>query len=71
MKKAEIKITGMMCQHCEAHAKKALEGIGLTVDSVSHENKNAIVTYNGELDRELVIRVIKDAGYTVDGISEK
>ena len=40
-----IKIEGMMCGHCEAHVKKALEAIdGVTEAVASHEKGTAVVT---------------------------
>ncbi len=71
MKQAEIKITGMMCAHCEAHTKKALEALGVTVDQVSHEKKMALVTFADGFDTALLEKAISDAGYTVDAINIK
>ena len=42
-----LKITGMMCGHCEARVKKALEAVeGVAEAKVSHESGTAVVTLN-------------------------
>ncbi len=61
-----LKIEGMMCPHCEAHVKKALEAIpGVKEAKPSHEAKEAVVI----LDREVEFSVLKEAvekeGYCV------
>ncbi len=66
MKTLEIK--GMMCPHCEAHVKKALEGIGLTVQSVSHESGTAAVEAAETVDEAAIRKAITDAGYELTGI---
>ncbi len=54
----EMKIEGMMCGHCEARVKKALEAVdGVKEAIVSHEKKNAIVT----LEKEVANNVLKEA----------
>ena len=64
--KETLKIEGMMCTHCEAHVKKALEAI-LTVESaeVSHEKGTAVVTLTAPTDRAEFQKAIEDAGYTL------
>ncbi len=61
-----IKIEGMMCGHCEATVKKALEAIP-TVDSaeVSHRAGTAVVTLNAETDFEILKKAIEDKDFTV------
>ena len=45
-----MKIEGMMCPHCEAHVKKALEAIeGVTEAIPSHEKNEAIVRLSAEV----------------------
>lgn len=64
MNKVEIKVEGMMCQHCVAHVKKALEQVaGVSSVEVSLENKNAIVTSENELNVDTLKQAIVDAGY--------
>lgn len=64
-----IRIEGMMCGHCEATVKKALEAIE-TVDSadVSHDAGTAIVTLNAETSDELLKKTVEDKDFTVTGI---
>ncbi len=59
-----LKITGMMCQHCVAHAKKALEGVeGVTDVVVSLEEGSAQVECAPEVTDEALVAAIVDAGY--------
>ena len=64
--KETLQIEGMMCTHCEAHVKKALEAIP-TVESaeVSHEKGTAVVTLNAPTARETFEKAIADAGYNL------
>ena len=64
-----MKIEGMMCPHCEAHAKKALEAIeGVESAVASHEAGSAVVTLTKDVDNELLKAAVEGAGYTVLGI---
>ncbi len=64
-----VKIEGMMCQHCEAHVKKALEGLaGVDSAVVSHEAGTAVVTANDAFAADEVEAAVKEAGYTFIGI---
>lgn len=61
-----LHIEGMMCEHCVAHVKKALEDCGVTAN-VSLENKTAVV--QGEaLDDAKLTAAIEQAGYQVANI---
>ena len=69
MAKITLEIKGMMCPHCEAHVRKALEGMeGVTVDSVSHEAANAVVETAAPVAEDAFRAVIADAGYELTGI---
>lgn len=61
-----MKIEGMMCNHCEAAVKKALEELP-TVESaeVSHEKGTAIVKLNAETDFEVLKKAVEDKDYKV------
>ena len=49
-----MNIEGMMCGHCEAAVKKALEAVdGVTEAVVSHENGTAVVTLSKEVDNDV------------------
>lgn len=64
-----IKIEGMMCGHCEAAVKKALEGIeGVAQAEVSHEAGTALVTLNEEVADEALKKAVQDKDYKVVSI---
>lgn len=61
-----LKIEGMMCSHCEATVKKALETIPQVENAeVSHEKGTAVVTLNGEVDIEVLKKAVTDKDYKV------
>ena len=60
-----IEIDGMMCKHCVAHVKKALEAIGVNAE-VSLETNSATVP--ADADIEACKAAIVDAGYEVTGV---
>ena len=63
-----MKIQGMMCPHCEARVKKALEELeGVSEAQVSHSAGTAVVSCQGVEDSALKTAV-EDQGYTVDSI---
>ena len=67
----KIYIEGMMCQHCAAHAKAALEGIdGVEAVTVELENKMALITATKEIEDEDICTAISGAGYTVTKIED-
>ncbi len=64
-----LKIEGMMCEHCEAHVKKALEKIdGVTEAVANHKNGTAVVMLSKEVDEDLFKKAIADADYKYLGI---
>ena len=67
-----LSIEGMMCEHCEAHVKKALEALDAIESAVtSHEKKTAVVTLKAgaQLDEEAVKKAVSDAGYEYKGLA--
>lgn len=61
-----IKVEGMMCPHCEAHVKKALEAIdGVKLATPSHKENKVAVTLEKQIPIEILHTAITDAGYTV------
>ncbi len=65
-----MKIEGMMCPHCEARVKKALEALdGVTEAAVSHEQDQAIVSMDMELSDDVLKKAVEDQDYTVVSIS--
>lgn len=62
-----LKINGMMCPHCEATVKTALESIdGVTSAEVSHESGTAVVTLSKEVSENVLKKAVVDKGYTVE-----
>lgn len=63
MKKA-LTVEGMMCAHCQAHVKKALEGVaGVTAAAVDLDKKLATVETSGDVSDAALMAAVKDAGY--------
>lgn len=66
----KMDIQGMMCPHCEARVKKALESIdGVKNADVSHEKACAVVTLSAQVSDQALTKAVTDAGYEVKGIS--
>ena len=64
-----MKIEGMMCGHCEARVKKALEALPeVQAANVSHEKGTAVVTLSGALADEALKKAVEDQDYKVLGI---
>lgn len=64
-----ISIEGMMCAHCEATVRKALEAVeGVTEALVSHEKNNAVVRLSEDVSDEVLKKAVEDKDYTVTGI---
>lgn len=66
-----LKIEGMMCGHCEAHVKKAIEAMeGVEAAEVSHEKGTAVVHIIGGavITDEALKKVVEEEGYTVIAI---
>lgn len=64
-----MKIEGMMCGHCEATVKKALEALeGVKEALVSHEAGTAVVMLNGEVDDAVLKKAVEDKDYTVTSL---
>ena len=65
-----VKVKGMMCPHCEATVKKALEGLdGVESAEVSHEAGTAIVSLTADISDEIFTKTIEDKDYKVVSIS--
>lgn len=61
-----MKIEGMMCGHCEATVKKALESLdGVTEAVVSHEKGTAVVKLSGDVSDDVLKKAVEDKDYTV------
>ena len=67
--KKTLKVEGMMCGHCEARVKKALEALPEVDEAVvSHEAGTAIVTLNAEVSDDVLKKAVEDQDYPVTGI---
>ena len=65
MKKV-IKVEGMMCPHCEAHVKAALEAVdGVVAAVASHTEGTVTVTLSADVDETVLFAVIAEKGYKV------
>ena len=66
--KKTLKIEGMMCGHCEARVKKALEAIDGVTAEVSHEKGTAVVTLAKDVPNEVLKKAVEEQDYTVVSI---
>ena len=70
-KEMKITVNGMMCAHCEAHVKKALEAIdGIDSAVASHENNLVTITNSKEIDQAAIKAAVEEAGYEFAGVIE-
>ena len=61
-----LTVQGMMCPHCEAHVKAALEAIpGVASAEASHKTGLVTVTLNAPVDKSLLRQAVEKAGYQV------
>ena len=69
MMEKTILVEGMMCMHCEATVKKALEAIdGVESAVASHEAGTAVVQLSKDVADEVLTKAIEDKDYAVKGI---
>lgn len=65
----KMKIEGMMCGHCEATVKKALEAVdGVESAAVSHEKGEAVVSLSKDVANEILKTAVEEKEYTVTDI---
>lgn len=65
----KLSVEGMMCQHCVAHVKKALEGVsGVEEAVVDLDSNSAVAKLSSEVSDEVLTAAIVDAGYEVTAI---
>ena len=68
--KKTMKIEGMMCGHCEATVKKALEGLeGVASAEVSHEAGTAVVELYADVADDILKKTVEDKDYKVTAIN--
>ena len=64
-----IKIEGMMCGHCEATVKKALEALdGVISADVSHDKGTAVVALEKDVSDDVLTKAVEDKDFKVTGI---
>ena len=64
-----LNIEGMMCVHCEARVKKALEALPeVEQAAVSHETGTAVVTLKADVSNDTLKKAVEDQDYTVTSI---
>ena len=64
-----LKIEGMMCPHCEATVKKALEAIdGVTEATADHNTDTAVVTLSKDVSNDVLRKAVEDKDYPVKDI---
>jgi len=67
--KKTLHVEGMMCGHCEARVKKALEALPEVTEAVvSHETGTAVVTLSAEVSDDVLKKTVEDQDYKVTGI---
>ena len=65
-----VSIKGMMCGHCEATVKKALEALDFVEEAVvSHDSGTAVLTVSGEVDEAAVKQAVEDKDFEYCGIA--
>ena len=61
-----LKIEGMMCEHCEARVKKALEGLeAVESAAVSREKGDAVVNLKAPVEEAVLRKAVEDQDYKV------
>ena len=64
-----MEIKGMMCGHCEARVKKALEALPEVTEAiVSHEAGTAVVKLSAAVADDVLKKAVEDQDYEVTGI---
>ena len=64
-----LNVEGMMCEHCEARVKKALEAVAGVEEAVADHNANtAVVTLSEEVSDDVLRKAVEDQDYKVISI---
>ncbi len=65
-----LQVEGMMCAHCEARVKKALEAVdGVSEAVASHEKGTAVVTLTKPVEDSVLRQAVEAQDYAVKGIA--
>ncbi len=66
----KIVVKGMMCGHCEAHVKKALEELSGVVSAAPNHDLNLVeITTDGDVAEDAIKAAVEQAGYEYCGIA--
>ncbi len=66
MKQLVLNVNGMMCNHCKMTVEKLCKAAANVTDAtVSLEAKTVTIGYNGEIDKESIVKSLTDSGYDV------
>lgn len=69
--KKMILIEGMSCHHCTGRVERALNELeGVNVESISVDEKNAVIALENEIDENVIRDTVDEAGYEVLEIKE-
>ena len=64
-----LHVKGMMCGHCEARVKKALEAVDGVASAVAdHSNGTAVVTLTKDVSNETLKAAVEAQDYEVTGV---
>ncbi|WP_278453560.1 heavy-metal-associated domain-containing protein [Thomasclavelia spiroformis] len=63
--KKVIKIEGMHCNHCKQKVTSALNNLEGVSTDVDLKNNCAVISYDREIDEEIIKNTLKNAGYSV------
>jgi copper chaperone len=64
---AELRVTGMSCNHCEMRVVKSLEKVpGVKDAQADHHSQRAVVTYEGDVAMDDLVAAVDEAGYTAE-----
>ena len=64
-----LDVKGMMCQHCEARVKKALEAVeGVSAAVADHNKGTAVVTLSQPVDDQVLRKAVEDQDYEVTAV---
>ena len=64
-----LDVKGMMCEHCEARVKKALEAVeGVTAAVADHHKGTAVVTLSAPVADEVLRKAVEDQDYEVTAV---
>lgn len=63
-----IRVEGMMCEHCEARVKEALEKVkGVDAAAPNHEKDEVVLTLSKDVKEAKLAKAVEEAGYQFIG----